>query len=86
MTNNVYNNILKCKNDHSKKFAVLIDPDNVNSSMIDQIISNSVDAKVDYFFVGGSLVLDDNLDYCLETIKKTVRHSGDIVSRKQFTN
>ncbi len=72
MTNNVYNNILKCKNDHSKKFAVLIDPDNVNSSMIDQIISNSVDAKVDYFFVGGSLVLDDNLDYCLETIKKTV--------------
>lgn len=57
------------KNDH-KKFVVLIDPDKVKTSNIDQIIELALRAKVDCFFIGGSLVINDTLDYCILKIKE----------------
>jgi putative glycerol-1-phosphate prenyltransferase len=57
------------KNAGGKKFAMLIDPDNVRMGEIDRIVSRALEARVDYFFVGGSLIVNNGLDACLEMIK-----------------
>lgn len=49
---------------------MLIDPDKVNDTYMDQIISLAVEARVDYFFVGGSLVISNYLDQCIQMIRK----------------
>ncbi|MBO5849342.1 MAG: geranylgeranylglyceryl/heptaprenylglyceryl phosphate synthase [Bacteroidales bacterium] len=53
-----------------KKFAVLIDPDKPTDEQIIEIVNKSVDAGVDFFFVGGSLLTTDSLDNCIKLIKK----------------
>ena len=50
-------------------FTVLIDPDKVDGTKIDKLVSLSLEAKVDYFFVGGSLVISNYLDQCIQHIK-----------------
>jgi len=67
----IYNSITERKRSGKKSFAVLIDPDKVNNSNMGQLIELAVAAKVDYFFVGGSLVISNYLDECLQLIKKT---------------
>ncbi len=57
------------KKQGKKSFAVLIDPDKVNSNNIMPLIEKSVAAKVDYFLVGGSLVISTFLDECVQLIK-----------------
>ncbi|MFX9016089.1 geranylgeranylglyceryl/heptaprenylglyceryl phosphate synthase, partial [Acinetobacter baumannii] len=52
-----------------KSFAVLIDPDKVNNASIEQLVGLGVDAQIDYFFVGGSLVISNHLDECIRQIK-----------------
>lgn len=53
-----------------KSFAVLIDPDKVNASTLDEIVELCVSAKVDYLLVGGSLVISNFLDDCVQHIKQ----------------
>ncbi|MEI9957977.1 MAG: geranylgeranylglyceryl/heptaprenylglyceryl phosphate synthase [Ferruginibacter sp.] len=48
----------------------MIDPDKVNDGNMAQLIKLSVDAGVDYFLVGGSLVISNYLDDCLQLIKR----------------
>lgn len=69
MKNEIYRSILERKALQKKSFAVLIDPDKVNDENINQLINLSADAKVDYFFVGGSLVVSDYLNQCISLIK-----------------
>lgn len=69
--NNLYSSILEAKQEGKKKFVVLIDPDNVRLGKIDKVLELSKSANVDYFFIGGSLVVNDMLDMVLENIKKT---------------
>ncbi|HEX6914877.1 MAG TPA: geranylgeranylglyceryl/heptaprenylglyceryl phosphate synthase [Chitinophagaceae bacterium] len=52
-----------------KSFTVLIDPDKVDNTSVDQLLRLATDAKVDYFFVGGSLVISNHLDECIQQIK-----------------
>lgn len=54
-----------------KSFAVLIDPDKVNKNLLEELINLSVDANVDYLFVGGSLVVSNHLDECIKQIKQS---------------
>jgi geranylgeranylglyceryl phosphate synthase family protein len=54
-----------------KSFAVLIDPDKVNDASLEQLVKLSVEAKVDYFFVGGSLVISNYVDECIQYIKRS---------------
>ncbi len=70
MSPNIYTSLLEAKNRSEKKFVVLIDPDKVRLGNLDQILELAVQAKVDYFFIGGSLVVNNMLDQCLESIKK----------------
>ena len=67
----IYNSITERKRTGKKSFAVLIDPDKVNNNNMGQLIELAVAAKVDYFFVGGSLVISNYLDECLLLIKKS---------------
>ncbi|MCB0686294.1 MAG: geranylgeranylglyceryl/heptaprenylglyceryl phosphate synthase [Saprospiraceae bacterium] len=67
---NIYQNMLQAKANAEKRFAMLIDPDKVHLNDIDEIIKRAVDAGVDYFFVGGSLIVNNGLDSCLTEIKK----------------
>jgi phosphoglycerol geranylgeranyltransferase len=65
----LYQTLQARKERHHKSFAVLIDPDKVNAPVIDELVERSLAAKVDYFLVGGSLVISDNLDACIQQIK-----------------
>jgi putative glycerol-1-phosphate prenyltransferase len=70
MTSAIYNSLTERKHQGKKSFAVLIDPDKVNDNNMEQLIALAVDAKVDYFLVGGSLVISSYLDECVQAIKK----------------
>ncbi len=71
MFNKIYQS-LKDRKSHSKKsFAVLIDPDKVNDSSVEELIQLSLDAQVDYFLVGGSLVISSYLNECVQLIKRS---------------
>ena len=67
---NIYNTLTGKKKDGKKSFSVLIDPDKVNEPLLDELIGLSVEAKVDYFLVGGSLVISTYLDECVDYIRK----------------
>jgi phosphoglycerol geranylgeranyltransferase len=65
----IYSSLLEKKRQGKKGFAVLIDPDKVNDQDMDQLVALALEARVDYFFVGGSLVVSDYLDDCVRFIK-----------------
>ena len=66
----LYKNILISKKQGEKLFAILIDPDKQKNSDLLLIIKNANESKVNYFFVGGSLLINDNLSDCIKTIKE----------------
>ena len=66
----LYKNILISKEQGKKLFAILIDPDKQKNSDLLLIIKNANKSKVNYFFVGGSLLINDNLNDCIKTIKE----------------
>ena len=69
MKQSIYTQLRERKQKGQKSFAVLIDPDKVNPSAVEQLVRLSVDAGVDYFLVGGSLVISNQLDEVVQQIK-----------------
>lgn len=65
----LYQQFIERKQAGRKSFAVLIDPDKVDNEKIDQLLLLATEAQVDYFFVGGSLVISSHLDDCIRQIK-----------------
>jgi heptaprenylglyceryl phosphate synthase len=45
----------------------------------------ATEAKVDYFFVGGSLVISSHLDECIQQIKAFSNIPVIVISRLAFT-
>ncbi len=66
----ILTDLVKARQLGKKKLAVLIDPDKMRLGKLDQIIDLSVHCKVDYFFIGGSLIVNSQLDQCLQMIRK----------------
>lgn len=54
----------------SAKLAVLIDPDKHTEETLLQLIDLSRNAKVDFFFVGGSLLSNDTFEQTVEVLKQ----------------
>ena len=54
----------------TKQFAVLIDPDGIDEGKLMKTIQQADDAKVDYIYVGGSLVVKDDMENCISIIKE----------------
>ena len=71
MLNNIYQSLTDRKSQSKKSFAVLVDPDKVNDNSVEDLIQLSLDAEVDYFLVGGSLVISSYLDECVQLIKRS---------------
>ena len=67
---NVYQSMMQKKQNGHKSIVVLIDPDKITSSSLSSLLQAANRAKVDYLFVGGSLVISDHLDECIVQIKK----------------
>jgi phosphoglycerol geranylgeranyltransferase len=61
----VYSNFTK----PGKKLAILVDPDKPSDNEIIRLAHQAVQAGVDLFFVGGSLLTNNNLDSCIKLLK-----------------
>jgi phosphoglycerol geranylgeranyltransferase len=70
MQNGIYKHIQDQKQAKRKSFAVLIDPDKVQPDKLENLTILANDAGVDYFLVGGSLVVSNHLDECILAIKE----------------
>ncbi len=68
-SSSVYISLVNLRKQNKKAFAVLIDPDNTDTHQIIEIAQLCNDAKVDFVFVGGSLMLSNHLDECIKTFK-----------------
>ena len=66
----IYLSLCERKANGRKSFAVLIDPDKVDNEKMHRLLELAHAAKVDYFLVGGSLVISNYLDTCVQFIKK----------------
>lgn len=68
MKTRLYQQLKDKKSKGLKSFAVLIDPDKVDEEKIDRLTALSVEARVDYLLVGGSLVISNHLDEVVQRI------------------
>jgi len=69
----VYNQLLEKRKKGSKSFAVLIDPDKTDRETCLKTINIAVESKIDFFFVGGSLITNSSLGLVVETIKENCK-------------
>jgi phosphoglycerol geranylgeranyltransferase len=65
----IFNQILNRTEQGRKQLAVLIDPDKLQNRDVERIAINAAKSGVDYFFVGGSLLVNNELDQCIKTLK-----------------
>ncbi|HOJ89936.1 MAG TPA: geranylgeranylglyceryl/heptaprenylglyceryl phosphate synthase [Saprospiraceae bacterium] len=70
----IYKGLLNKKAKGIKSFAILIDPDHQKLKNLEVLIDQANKYSVDYFFIGGSLVLQDRVE---ETIK-LIRENSEI--------
>lgn len=66
----LYERLLEAKQRGEKRLAVLIDPDKTRIRHLDQIVDAATEGGVHYFFIGGSLVVNDMLDTVLAGIRE----------------
>lgn len=66
----IYQEVLHRKKLNTKSLAILIDPEIDKLQHIEKILQLSMENGIDYFFVGGSLLVDENLDKCLQILKQ----------------
>ncbi len=66
----VYNYLLDKIEQQGAAYLVLIDPDKFSEENAEVFLRHCSEAKVDALLVGGSLLINGNLDNCLELIKK----------------
>jgi putative glycerol-1-phosphate prenyltransferase len=66
----LYQTLLKEASAGKKKFAVLIDPDKYTMESLSTTVKLAVESGVDYFFIGGSLLLHDNQTRMIMYIKE----------------
>jgi putative glycerol-1-phosphate prenyltransferase len=62
-------NLYSSFNNNKKQFAVLVDPDKYNSQQLIDLVTLAQKSMVSWFFVGGSLLSEGNLDTTIKVIK-----------------
>ena len=70
MKNTIYTQLQQACTQGKKSFAVLVDPDKTDLQQMDTLLALGEQAKIDYWFVGGSLVISSQLDELVRHIKK----------------
>src|ERR1043165_855180 len=59
----------KLRSDSKKFLAVLIDPDKQSDESLSLLVDLAENCRVDFFFVGGSLLLENNFEHTIRFIK-----------------
>ncbi len=66
----ILNKLNDLRSTGKKAMAVLIDPDKIgDSDQLDHLIDLAVECCVSYFFIGGSLIVNDNMAHVIARIK-----------------
>lgn len=65
----LHKSLINLRLQQKKAFAVLVDPDKVTIPQITTIAALCNDSLVDYIFIGGSLMVSQHLDLCIQTFK-----------------
>jgi len=68
-TQSIYQRLSAAKQQKRKCFALLIDPDEVTPSSLPPLAELAVEARVDFIFVGGSLLVHNSLADCLSRLR-----------------
>lgn len=68
--NHIYNSLMLARQSGEKRLAILLDPDKLPPARLEQTVALAADAGVHYFFIGGSLVVNDRLDELLGEIRR----------------
>jgi len=66
----ILNKFQQAKTNGLKQLAVLIDPDEYTKGNLPAIVENIHIGKVDYIFVGGSLLTKNEIHHCITELKK----------------
>jgi len=66
----IYSTLCKEVRSGKKKFAVLIDPDKTDIASLQKIVKIAVKGGTDYFFFGGSLLINDNKEELILFLKE----------------
>ena len=67
---NLYKQIEKNRTSNKKMFAVLIDPDKQDLNQLKLMVELAHQSKIDFFFVGGSLLTNDSMNQCISFLKE----------------
>jgi len=69
----IYDRFYKAHRHRKKCLALLIDPDNIDRGHLGELKACIDQCCIDFIFIGGSLLKDDNLDFCLKFVKENFR-------------
>lgn len=67
---NIYNEILQSKKERKKLLAILLDPDKISQDSLQNIIPKINQSPATHIFIGGSLVLTNNIDEIIRELKQ----------------
>lgn len=66
----ILKSIINAKAKHRKQLAVLIDPDKTDEKRLKTLADLAIENNVNYFFVGGSLLVNNYIDQCISNLKE----------------
>ena len=66
----LYPDLVAAKKRGEKRLAILFDPDQLRLQKLEQALELAIECRVDYFFIGGSLVVNSMLDPLLTGIRQ----------------
>ena len=69
-TRAIYKQLQLLKTEKRSGFAVLADPDKIDTADVPKLARLCNDAGVDYLFIGGSLLLAHQMELCIKTFKQ----------------
>lgn len=69
----IYQNILKSAKKNNKQLAILVDPDKTSPGKAAKMALECDSLKVDYLFVGSSILIDGNFDSCIKALRRSCK-------------
>jgi phosphoglycerol geranylgeranyltransferase len=67
---NTYENLLNTINQKGAAYLILIDPDTFNEEKLSRFVRHCSECGVDGFLVGGSLLINGDIEKCIRNIKR----------------
>lgn len=66
-----FERLLRVREEKGAGYLILIDPDKIDGAKLPSFVRNATEAGVDGFLVGGSLIMTDEFDKVVDTIKRS---------------